>query len=410
MIFGGESPTGRDVQVSRQPVFDRDKNVYAYELLFKEGFHQYASGIDLESATIKVISNSLIIGLKKLTGDKKAFINFNEHMLVSRIPRLFPAELLAVEVLEALEPEDLVIDACIRLKSAGYPFVVGDFAFKEQYEPFLKLADIVKVDFHASTSRQRFVVLDRVKSLKTKVLAERVETQGHFEEALELGFDYFQGFFFQKPEMIQTRVMPGFKVNYLEILKLVCEPDFPFTEVETILKRDVSLTYKLLRFINSAAYGFRVSIRSIRHAMLLLGKREIRKWLTLIALSGTGGNKPRELLQNTLIRARFCELIGKDLRLGGSQNVDLFLIGMFSMADAFLDRGMDEILEELPLDEAIKGPLSGVEGLPRDILDLVVAYEKAQWEEADRIAKKIKLGDNMVVSYYVEAVHWVREF
>ncbi len=400
----------RDIYVARQPIFDADANVFAYELLFRNGIEQYtAPKVDSECATIKVIANSLIIGLQNLTAGRRAFINFNRSLLVAGIPLLFPREMLGVEILEQVEPDDTVIRACRRLKRAGYMVVLDDFVFKEKFRPLIDVASLIKIDFRSTNEEKRREIFDLVDNPEVRFLAEKVETQEEYEEAMGLGYDLFQGFFFHRPDVIATREMPGFKINYLTILKKVCNSDLPFEEIEDILKRDVSLTYKLLRFINSASYNFRVTIRSIRHALVLLGKREIRKWLTLIALSGVGHDKPRELLHNTLVRARFCELIGHDLKLG-DLTADLFLVGMFSLADAFLDREMDRVLEELPLDEKIKDALLGKTGLYKDVLELVVAYEKASWLAAARISQKLNFEEGKMVAHYIEAVQWVRAF
>jgi len=400
---------GSDIFVARQPIFDAGKNVFAYELLFRKGFHNYASKFDTEYATIKVISNSLIMGLERLTAGKKAFIKFNRQLLVGNIPRLFPVERLGVEIQKGMEPEETVIDTLAKLKAAGYTLIMDDFTFEEKLRPLLQFIDIVKVDFLARDSAYRGDIIKKVKAGHVRFLAEKIETKEHFEEAMKLGYRYFQGFFFQKPDVVSSREMPGYKFNYLQILKKTCDPDMPLEDIETILKHDVSLTYKLLRFINSASYSFKVTVRSIRHALVLLGKREIKKWLTLIALSGIGGGKPVELMNSTLIRARFCELIGKELSLK-EETADFFLVGMFSMADAFLDRSMEEILSDLPLDTTIKSALMGEKGILRETLDLVLTYEKADWAEAARLAGELKLGEGKIVSHYIESVHWVRSF
>ncbi len=400
---------GQDIFVARQPIFDIHRNVYAYELLFRNGFHNYASKVDTEYATVKVISNTLVIGLNKLTGGKRAFINFNRQLLVSKVPHLFPHDLLGVEILERVEPDDRILGVCEKMKEEGYLVVLDDFVFAEKYRPLIELADIIKIDFQASTPKLRSTLFQEVDARHIKFLAEKIETQADFEEASNLGYVYFQGFFFQKPNVVRTREMPGYKFNYLQILKKLCDPDLPLGEIEKILKRDVSLTYKLLRFINSAAYGFRVTIRSIRHALVLLGKREVKKWLTLIALSGIGREKPLELLHNTLVRARFCELIGQELHLN-EQTADLFLVGMFSMADAFLDRTMGEILDELPLDMSIKSALLGGQGILKDVLDLVLAYERADWLNAAQLSDQFNLKDGKLVTHYIESVQWVKEF
>jgi c-di-GMP-related signal transduction protein len=366
---------GNDIFVARQPIFDSQKDVFAYELLFRKGFQNYASKFDIEYATIKVISNSLIMGLNRLTAGKKVFIKFNRQLLLGNIPRLFPIEQLGVEIQSGVAPEKAII----------------------------------KVDFIARDNDYRSEIFKKVNAPHIKFLAEKIEIKEHFQEAAALGYHYFQGFFFQKPDVLSSREMPGYKFNYLQILKKTCDPDMPLDEIETILKHDVSLTYKLLRFINSASYAFRVTIRSIKHALVLLGKREVKKWLTLIALSGIGSGKPLELMNSTLIRARFCELIGQELGKK-DETSDFFLVGMFSMADAFLDRPMRDILSDLPLDRAIKMALLGNQGLFRDVLDLVLAYERADWVEASQLAEQLKLSEGKVVSHYIEAVHWVRAF
>ncbi|HLP60561.1 MAG TPA: HDOD domain-containing protein [Candidatus Deferrimicrobium sp.] len=400
---------GTEIFVARQPIFDIRRNVYAYELLFSKGFQDYASHIDGEYATLKVISNSLIIGLNQLTGGKRAFINFNRHLLVGKVPQLFPKDLLGVEILEEIVPDTKVIGICKKMKEAGYLLILDDFIFIGEYRPLVHLADIIKIDFQGSTPGYRRSILKDPDCRHVKFLAEKIETQVQFEEAAKLGYCYFQGFFFQKPDIVSTRDMPGNKLNYLQILKKLCDPDLPIDEIERVLKHDVSLTYKLLRFINSAAYGFMVTIRSIRHALVLLGKREVKKWLTLIALSGVGGDKPLELLHNTLVRARFCELIGEDLHKN-EEKADFFLVGMFSMADAFLGRPMNEILDGLPLDSAIKCALVGEPGTFRDVLDIVLAYERADWIEAARLSKQLALGEGKLMAHYIESVQWVRAF
>ena len=400
---------GNDIFVARQPIFDSQKDVFAYELLFRKGFQNYASKFDIEYATIKVISNSLIMGLNRLTAGKKVFIKFNRQLLLGNIPRLFPIEQLGVEIQSGVAPEKAIIEACEKLKSDGYLVIMDDYYFEEKYRPLLPFIDIIKVDFIARDNDYRSEIFKKVNAPHIKFLAEKIEIKEHFQEAAALGYHYFQGFFFQKPDVLSSREMPGYKFNYLQILKKTCDPDMPLDEIETILKHDVSLTYKLLRFINSASYAFRVTIRSIKHALVLLGKREVKKWLTLIALSGIGSGKPLELMNSTLIRARFCELIGQELGKK-DETSDFFLVGMFSMADAFLDRPMRDILSDLPLDRAIKMALLGNQGLFRDVLDLVLAYERADWVEASQLAEQLKLSEGKVVSHYIEAVHWVRAF
>ena len=265
--------------IARQPIFDRRKQVYAYELLYRSDPVNRAHVINDEYATFKVIANGLLIGLQRLTAGKRAFIHFNRLLLIGQIPLLFPKDLLGVEIFETAKPEERVIQACERIKKAGYLMVMDDFVFNEPYHQLLKFADMIKVDFLVNSPGKIRLFAQKAASQKLTLLAEKIETRKDYNEALELGFHYFQGFFFQKPELISRQDMPGYKLNYLHILKKIHDPVLELDAVEEIIKRDVSLTYKLLRFINSACFGFRVTVRSVRHALNLLGKREIKNWL-----------------------------------------------------------------------------------------------------------------------------------
>lgn len=392
--------------IARQPIFDRRRSVYAYELLFRSNVSDHAKTTDDEYATMKVIANSLLIGLRKLTAGKRAFINFNRQLLLGKIPYLFPVDLLGIELLERLEPEKDIIEVCTRLKESEYLLVLDDFVFEEKFRPLIQLADIIKIDFTAANREGRRSIIHQVDLRHRELLAEKIETVADYKEAVALGYHYFQGFFFQKPDLLSSREMPGYKLNYLRILKNIHSPDLELNEIEKTIKHDVSLTYKLLRFINSAGFGFRVTIHSVHHALVLLGNREIKKWLTVIAMSGIGRDKPLELMKNSVIRARFCELIASELKLQRHQPSDFFLLGMFSLLDAFLDRPMSQILEDLPLEHDIKAALSGTSNLFKDVLDLVVMFEKANWETFTQSAAKLGLGGAQLARLYMESVEW----
>ncbi|MCP5048134.1 MAG: HDOD domain-containing protein [bacterium] len=396
---------GMTISIARQPIFDSKKKVYAYELLYRSRFSDRAHAPDSEYATLKLIANSLLIGLKKLTHEKIALINFNRQLILGHIPLLFPRSLLGVEILETVEPEDRIIAACKKIKQQGYLLVLDDFVFKDKYWPLINLADIIKMDFVASTPKERKALVESIPSTGMDFLAEKLETQEDYEEALELGCTYFQGYFFQKPDLISRREIPGYKLNYLNILKKLHDPVLEFEDIEEIIKRDVSLTYKLLRFINSASFAFKVTIHSIGHALALLGSREVKKWLSIIVMSGIGKDKPSELMNACIIRARLCETIAMEYKLH-DQPSEFFLMGMFSLVDAFLDRPMAEVLEELPLGTELKSALLGEDNAFRPVLQLVEAYEKGQWETVTRLATALKFEEESLAGLYMDAVQW----
>ena len=393
--------------IARLPIFDRKKQVYAYELLYRSDPVNRAYVIDDEYATLKVIANGLLIGLQRLTTGKRAFIHFNHQLLIEQIPLLFPKDLLGVEIFDKTEPGERLIRVLERIKKAGYLMVMDDFVFNEPYRQLLRFADMIKVDFLFNSPGQIRLIAQEAASKKLILLAEKIESREEYNKAFDLGFHYFQGFFFQKPDLVSRQEMPGYKLNYLHILKKIHDPVIELEAVEEIIKRDVSLTYKLMRFINSASFGFRVTVRSVRHALNLLGKREVRKWLTIIVMSGIGQQKPPELVNTVVIRGRLCELIAAEFKLR-QKPAEAFLTGIFSMLDAFMDRPLEEILEELPLEDNVKAALLGKADPSDNPLEVVKAIEKAQWEDLSRYSAQLKLQEEKLARLYIEAVEWTK--
>ncbi|MCP4149270.1 MAG: HDOD domain-containing protein [bacterium] len=406
-----DKPTDNSLNlfIARQPIFDNRKNVYAYELLYRSDLMNRAYVADDKYATQKVVGNSLLIGLQKLTTGKRAFIHFNRELLLEQLPFIFPNKVLGVEVEFEPKPEARLLQVLKKIKEKGYPLVLHHLKVDEMSagNPMIPLMDVIKIDFHTTTKEERENIVRNCDNPEVKYLAEKIETQQEYEEAVVLGCQYWQGFFFQKPVLISKPGMPGDKLNYLLILKKIHEPDVNFSEIEEIIKRDVSLTYKLLRFINSANYGFRVTIRSIGHALVLLGNNELKNWLSLIIMSGIGKEKTPELMNTAVIRARFCELTAVEYKLRYQPGI-LFLIGMFSLAEAFLNLPMAEILEELPLEEPVVDALLGKEGQARFILQMVEAFEKAHWDEFIRLATRLRMDQKKLASLYMDAVEWAK--
>nr|HPO45721.1 HDOD domain-containing protein [Spirochaetota bacterium] len=286
-----------------------------------------------------------------------------------------------------------------------YTIVLDDFIFKPELQRFVDMADIIKLDFRISGVRERQALIGQLGHDRIRFLAEKIETRSEFDEAMEMGFSYFQGYFFARPEIVAGRDIPGYKLNYMQILREVHKPDADFGELEEIVKRDVSITYKLLRFINSAAFGFAKKIQSIKQAISLLGLKEFRKLVSLVALSGMGDDKPEELVLTSMSRARFCELIAPRIGMK-DRSSDLFLTGMFSMIDAFIDQPMEEILNDLPLSEAIKTALLGGENLYRTALETAMSYERGDWDSLGLLNKQLGLGENEFPHIFQSSIRW----
>lgn len=392
--------------IARQPIFDRHTHVFGYELLFREGFHNFYDTLDGDYASSQtILASFLLFGMDSMTGGKRGFINFTDALLTSEAATIFPKELLTIEILETVEPTDEIISKCKKLKKAGYMLVLDDFVFHEKYRPFLELADIVKIDFRRINPQSHGVILSLAEQYPVKLLAEKVETYKEYHQALSDGYAYFQGYFFSKPEIIEGRDIPGNKLNYLNILQEVHSRDFEYSNIENIIKRDMSLSYKLLKFINSAAFGFTSKIHSIKQALTLLGIREFRKWISLMALSGMGDDKPEELVATSIIRARFAEELA--LKTGMKEiSSDLFLMGMFSLIDAFVDKPINVILGELNLDDSIKDALIGQQGPLTDYYTLMLLHEKGNWESMESLANKLSLDEESISLSYLQAVEW----
>lgn len=400
----------KQVHVARQPIFDTSLNVFAYELLFRGNFINTYNAADGDQATHAVIANSfLLIGIETLTNGKRAFINFTANSLKNSIPAMLPKQLVAVEVLEDILPEAEIISACKKLKQDGYLLALDDFAFAPEYMPLIELADIIKVDFRATPREERRQLVQRLQGYPIKFLAEKVETHDEFQDALEMGYSYFQGYFFCKPSVVSGKNLPGYKANYLHILQEINRPELEFSQIEEIIRRDVSLSYKLLKFINSSVFGFRQRISSLRQALTLLGQQEVTKWISLIVLKGVGDDKPGELILRSLIRARFAESLAA-AKMPKPQAANAFLMGMFSHIDVLLDRPISEILDEIPLDDTIKNALLEKELNSFSLLhQLIQTYEMGDWEAYSGYAQQLGIEERDVLKSYRESLLWAHE-
>ena len=298
--------------IARQPILDSNMKLFGYELLFRNSLDNYFSGVDEDEATSRVIAGStMLFGLESLLGNGKGFINFTKKALLRDYASVLPTKHIVVEILENVAPDAEVIDACRRLKKAGYLLALDDFVYDAQYDELLNMADIVKVDFLVSDVSERKRLAGAIGPRGVKMLAEKVETQEEFEQAREMGYHYFQGYFFSKPVIISKKDVPGFKINQLRMLQKVNEEEIDFDGLSDLIQADMSMVYKVLRLTNSAAFGLRNEVTSIRQALGFLGEKGIRKWASILLVAGLAQDKAQELVVSSLVRARFCELLSK---------------------------------------------------------------------------------------------------
>jgi EAL and modified HD-GYP domain-containing signal transduction protein len=394
--------------VARQPIFDRHEHVYGYELLFRCGLENRYTGNDGDAAARDVADNFLTAGAKTLTAGRKAFLNCTRQFLVNEYATLLPKAETVIEILETVEPDPEVLAACRRLKDLGYMIALDDFVYAEKFQPFIELANIIKVDFQLSPPGDRQQAVAKFAPLGIQMLAEKVETRAEFAEALARGYVYFQGYFFCDPEIIPSAHLPAFKVHYLRILQAISKPELDLREIVAIIDREVSLCYKLLRFVNSALFGFRYEISSTRHALTLLGDRELKKWASVAAVLGLAGNGPNELVLTALTRGRCCELLAANL---GAQKDEpsMFLLGVFSLMEALLGRPIMEIVSEIALPDLVRAALLGRSNRYREILDLVTAFEAGKWSEVSELALGLRQDEAQLSAAYLQAVDWAQK-
>jgi c-di-GMP-related signal transduction protein len=391
--------------VARQPVFDRDKKVFGYELLFRDGLENAFTG-DKEAATRETLDRSLLTGLDILCDGRRAFVNCTHDSLVKGLITLLPAATTVVEILEEVPPDPDVIAACRSLKEAGYMIALDDYVADDPREPLAEMADILKVDMPATTPAQRAELVKLFGAGHCRLLAEKVESHAEFAQVRDLGFVYFQGYFFRRPESVSTHDMPANRLHYVRMLQEVSRPELDVAEIEKLIKSEASVCYRLLRYLNSAMFGFKNEIHSVKHALSIMGEMQVRHWVRLVAAVGAGQDKTSDLVLSALVRGRFGELLAPRVRHGES---DLFLLGLFSMIDVMLEMPMADVLERVPLDQETKAVLLGQPSLLRPVYQLMLAHESGEWEAARELAAALELESEEVAGRYWQAQQWARE-
>jgi len=395
--------------IARQPIFDAQRHVYGYELFFRSGLENVFRHSDPDQATSKVMVDSFFLfNMNDLTGGKRAFINVPREILLKEYMFFLPKEQVVVELLETVEPDAEVLQACQKLKNAGYLIAMDDFVYEPRYEPLLEFTDFVKVDFLATPEEARKSLLQKISPLKVRLVAEKVETLEMFQHGIESGYSFFQGYFFSKPAILVAKDIPTFKANYFQILKEIHRSGTDLNKLDEIIRQDIALTYRLLRYINSAFFGIRHKIKSVKQALVLLGEKKIKNWISFVALASMAVDKPEELLVLTVVRARFCEMLAPYFNLADRKD-DSFLMGLFSLIDAFLDRPLSQILAEIPIDDPIKLALLGEPSRLGEIYQYTLSYEKAAWGD---LQKPILTPDEDTtpLSLYLEALKWGQAF
>jgi EAL and modified HD-GYP domain-containing signal transduction protein len=396
-----------DFCIARQPIFNHNKRLYAYELLYRGNNEWNLSNTEGSRATSSLlVSTFLTEGIEKITGTKPCFINFTQELLLKNIHSAFPKNRLVIEILEDVEPTTEVVEACQKMVDQGYTLALDDFIYKPKFDPLIRLASIIKVDFKLTpldSLEKLLYKLSRFDHLK--FLAEKVETYEEFDKSLKLGFSYFQGYFFSYPEKIQIEELTSVKINLLRLLAEVSQKKTTITRLNEIVSIDVALTYKLLRFLNSAHFFLLEKVVSVSRAISFLGATRFRRFVMLILIAEIATDKPEELVRLAVVRAKFCELLATHGNLKKHSN-ELFLVGLFSLIDAMLDKPIKELLAGLPLTNNVTIALIDKTGPYAPVLEAVRNYEQSLKSPCLNNLKLIQVSPQSVGSLYLQAVEY----
>ena len=396
--------------VARQAIYDSEKHVFAYELLFRDGIKNCFPDISPDEATSSMLAAShLSVGVESITGNKKAFINFHQDTLLYRFPSTLDPLNVVIEIVETVEVTSELIQACEHICNLGYKIALDDFDFSEQWEAIMHLVTYIKLEVEVVDLNDP-IVIQKLAEFKRKgkiLLAEKVETHDEFERFKDAGFDYFQGYFLSRPEVIKHKNIALSTTSVAELVSISVSPEFNVEKVNKVFEKDVGLTFKLMRFINNPMFNKRQKIETLDHALKYLGHVELKKFIALLAIANLKGNKPIDLLVTSLARAHFCKLLASAMEQK-EDPPNSFILGLFSKIDALLDTAMVDVLKTLPFSETIVDVLCEVnqEGKLASQYRLCKALDKGDWDAIDIIAKDIGLPITAIFEMHYAAINW----
>ena len=395
---------------ARQPILDKEKKLFAYELLFRDSIDNIFPDIDADEATTKMIeASNFNLGISEFTGNKPAFINFTLATLIKGYPETLTPEEVVVEILETVKPGKKLLAICKNLHDKGYTIALDDYIHQAVWQHFYPFIHIIKIDWQVTSLETIKAVKFAIKNFPhIKLLAEKVETYEEYNQALALDFELFQGFFFAKPEMVKTKSLSPSQMAMAELLYETSKKDLDLASITSVFERDVTLSYKLLRYANSASFKRRNEIATIKQALVTLGSGELKRFLGLMFASNINPDKPSELINAAMVRAKFCELMASDIKPPIDNSI-AFLTGLLSLIDAIVDEELASILSKLPLAQEIKDSLLTRKGSMAALIMLLEFIERAEWSKTTTVIETLGLEKAKVIKNYNEAIAWADE-
>ncbi|QJR81448.1 EAL domain-containing protein [Alteromonas pelagimontana] len=390
--------------IARQPILDREKEVFAYELLFRDG--KGGTYPDPEQEKTRAINQRFHpLGLDDISGDKTAFINFSTETLISRFPTTLNPDTVVVELAENPAGQIGLLQACEHIKQLGFRLAIDDPMMLSGQHEIFPLIDIIKVDVSKGRFEQIEKQIPRFLDSNIQLVAEQVDTPEDFNICRGLGFDFFQGYFFAQPEAGIHRHLPASKMNLVDLMGESSYSNFDLPRINQIIERDAALSYLLLKFINNPLVNKRYKITSLKHALTYMGEVEIKKFIAVLSLANLGDDKPLELIHMSLVRAKFFDLLSQERRLNTDPPIG-FLVGLFSLLDALLDQDMPNILKQLPLVDSVNDALLGKSAEFNHYLTLARAFEGALWLNVIKQSRELAIDQKQLHSLYNQAIMW----
>jgi c-di-GMP phosphodiesterase len=390
---------------ARQPILTIEERVFGYELLFRSGAENHFSCADPTDATRSVIDMSSLLGLGVLCDNTLAFINCNREILLSEFVTLLPPENLVLEILSSVPPDDEVMLACSQLKKVGVKIALDDYTVGDPREPLAYFADFIKVDLRQTSLTDAGIIVAGHRAV-CRMVAMKVENRQDFQFAKKAGFQLVQGYFFRRPQMVRTWTGSSNRAIHLALLNAVLKPELDMEQVEGLIKKDATLCFRLLRYLNSPMFGFRSEICSVRQALLILGENEVRRWCRLAVTIEMAQNRTSDLMLAALTRAHFCELMGPTVI---DDHLDLFLLGLLSMMDSILEIPMASVVDALSINHEIKMALLQKECALTPLFNLMQAVESGEWLTVSHLCEEMHLSEMLVSDAQWKAMEWAQQ-
>jgi EAL and modified HD-GYP domain-containing signal transduction protein len=396
--------------VARQAIYDTEKRVFAYELLFRDGVSNCFPDISPDEATSSMLADShLSIGVENICFNKVSFINFHQDTIIHRFPSTLDPMNVVIEIVESVDVTPEFITACEQIKQQGYKLALDDYDFSDAWVPLLPLVKYIKIEADIIDLNDPAIVssIRKLQNDGKVLIAEKVETLEAFEQYKAAGFDYFQGYFLSRPEMVKHKSVQVATSSILELVAASSSSTFDFKEINEVFEKDVGLTYKLMRFINNPLFNKRQTINSLHHAIRFLGEVELKKFIALLAIANLRGNKPVDLILSSLVRANFCKLMAK--AMAHKENPpSSYILGLFSHMDALMDMPMAEIMKNLPFSDDVKTALCEIHTNTDLALQLRIcmAFERADWALIYEMSQKADIPEEALFNMYYESVQW----